>query len=362
MLAKILESSALLYIDQLFAVLPYRPDFPRTTQGRHELTLNLMETCEKRAVALFFALQCLLPLPLIAIYVTAVCDMSLFLLVFLRPVVDGSLFGRKTPLSAAHLVYLGIGIHVVQVLHFYHNPALINSPYGFCSNIFTLLITGFTSFHMGLTAALAIAKTVAISFFYRKYLADDFFYCYFTSCSIVLVVLVPVYLETLGRLLAETQAATLRRHMDDLLRASFDATLWCDHRFFVLDHDHKAVELFGALTAETRRGLRGLSLFDLIATDDRPRFKQYIRNLSTSNTSLFHTDLTSDERLSADIYITSSGALGRQDAHLVGIRVSRVATEGVEALEWECLHCYCVNSGPSDGCCVLCGETASSLS
>ncbi len=359
-------------MDQLFAVLPYRPEFPCTQRGIRDLTQALMETCEQRAVALFFALQCLLPLPLVFIYATAVCDMSLFVLVFLRHIVDGSVLGRKKPLSAVHLVYLGICIHVIQVLHFYYNPALINSPYGFCSNIFTLLITGFTSFHMGVTAAVALAKTLAISFCYHKYLSDDFFYCYFTSCSIVLVVLIPVYLETLGRLIAETQAATLRRHMSDLLRASFDATLWCDHRFAILDHDEKAYELFKGLAHQgftwlgvqpdechVDKGLRSLCLFDLIAVDDRPRFKQYIRNLSSSTTaSLFHTDLISDERLKADIYITSSGALGRETAHLVGIRVNRVVADSEVAEDWECRHCYCVNSGSTEAECVLCGETS----
>lgn len=357
MLSRLLESTAFLYVDQLFTVIPDRPDFPRSKQTRKELVALLMHTCEKRAVALFFALQCLLPLPLIAIYVTALCDMSLFLLVFLRPVVDGSLFG-KGPLSAVNLVYLGVCIHIVQVFHFYHNPALINSPYGFCSNIFTLLITGFTSFHMGLTASVAIFKTFAISFFYRKYLADDFFYCYYTSCSIVLVVLIPVYLETLGRLLAESQTATLRRHMDDLVRASFDATIWCDSRFFVLDRDEKAKELFTSLPCISGTS-GGLSLFELISIDDRPRFKTYIRNLA-SNTSLFHTDLAFDIPLPADIYITSSGALGRQDGHLVGIRISRHDIKESDTLsEWECSFCHCMNSSSADDLCVLCGETHS---
>ena len=154
--------------------------------------------------------------------------------------------------------------------------------------------------------------------------------------------------------------------MDDLLRASFDATIWCDTRFFILDCDEKAKELFASLIPETRvkRGLRSLSLFDLIATDDRPRFKQYIRHLST-NASLFHTDLTCDQKLCADIYITCSGALARQGAHLVGIRISRSTVQDSTALsqtadfDWECSYCHCVNNSPNDSPCILCGETPS---
>jgi len=368
----IIENSSIWHIESLFHFMPYPLELPKHSKAKKQIILKLCDTCERRAVALFSALQFLLPIPLIAIYMTTICDMSLFLLIFMRHFVDGSVSSLLTgsvakPMSANGLVILGILLHVVQVAHFYTKPALVSSPYGFCSNIFVLLITGFTSYSIWVTLLVCLAKNFLITVLYLSLQVSltevqlEYFYTYWSSCGIVLCVLYPIYFETLGRITAEEQASAYKTHMDDLLRASFDACVWVDSALRIAETEPKLDCLF------SRKMLRR-SLLDHVAASDRVRFEGYMSDtIRRGSTSLFHTSFvtSASEMFHADVYITSSQACywlgkGEYHQHLLGIRASGlIKMDSAATNSWECQECHCMNhSDPVTQACVLCGSTA----
>jgi hypothetical protein len=367
-----IENSSIWHIESLFNVMPYPLELPRHSRAKRHIINKLCDTCERRAVALFSALQFLLPIPLIAIYMTTICDMSLFLLIFMRHFVDGSVTGifsgfSAKPMSANGLVLLGILLHVVQVAHFYSKPELVSSPYGFCSNIFVLLITGFTSYSIWVTLVVCLAKNFLITVLYLSLQVSlteiqlEYFYTYWSSCGIVLCVLYPMHFETIGRITAEEQASAYKTHMDDLLRASFDACAWVDSALRIAETEPKLDCLFN-------RKMVKRSLLDHVAASDRVRLEAYMADtVRRGSTSLFHTSFvtSASEMFHADVYITSSQVsywLGRGEyhQHLLGIRASGpVKMEAVATTSWECPECHCMNqSDPSTQSCVLCGSTA----
>ena len=366
-----IENSSLWHIESLFRVMPSPIELPKHSRARQQIVLKLCDTCERRAVALFSGLQYLLPIPLVAIYMTTICDMSLFLLIFMRHVVDGSissLFTRAEPkpMSANLLVILGILLHVVQIAHFYTKPALVSSPYGYCSNIFVLLITGFTSYSIWITLIVCLAKNYLITVLYLSLNASltelqlEYFYTYWSSCGIVLCVLYPMHFETLGRITAEEHASAYKTHMDDLLRASFDACAWVDSALRVAETEPKLDCLFN-------RKMYRRSLLDHVRGSDRARFEDYMADtIRRGSTSLCHTSFvtSSSEVFDADVYITSSNATywlgkGAHHQHLLGIRASvPIKVESTSGSScWECPECHCMNQSDqfSQGC-VLCGS------
>ena len=356
-----LDLSSLFWVENLFSIMPYKIALPSHSRARGEIVSKLKDTCERRAVAIFGSLQCLLPIPLIAIAKTSTaCDMSLFVLIFARHLVDGSLsccLSRRSReesisprssvsgsvcepdlpsstdsdgrMSATGLLILGFALHVIQAVHFYCNPVLLTSPYGFCSNIFVLLVTGFTSYSVWVTVAVCVLKNASITALFLSH-ADSFshthrasthteyFYAYWSSCAIVLTVVFPTFLETVGRITAEAQAAAYKAHIDDLLRASFDACVWVDSGLRVAEKEPRLDFLFG-------RSMLGRSL--LAHVEDRQRFESYMsESLRSGSTALFHTSFLGAELFQADVYVTARSVacwLGRQASHqhLVGVRV-----------------------------------------
>jgi len=301
------------------------------------------------------------------------------------------------------LTIFGVFIHVFQFFHFVNRSILISSPYGFCSNIFVFLITGFTSYSFWCTVVLCIAKNFCISMLYltlQPSLNDteiEYFYAYWCSCAIVLTVLTPVHLETVGRIIAEGQATTFKKHMNDLLRASFDACVWVDDKLRVMEAEPKLDLMF-------MRGMKRESLLDYVKQPESAKFEQNVTNsIENKSTSLHHVTFCTkaDDQsncFDVDLYITSKLSYWSRDGqhHLVGIRIrnstsieavppsSRAASTVPSLCEspkitpkiltdsppsparsdaapssWECPECHCVNFDPSEErYCILCGFKA----
>ena len=390
--------------------MPYKMELPRHPTARRQVVNELCETCEKRALALFKALTWLLPAPLLALYVTATCDGTLLLLMIARFLVDGEMpwykwFDdrtlvhsrptRRSKISANGLVLFGIFIHVFQFFHFYTRTILISSPYGFCSNIFVFLVTGFTSYSFWVTVFLCIMKNFCISLLYltlQPSLTDteiEYFYAYWCSCAIVLTVVTPVNLETIARITAEGQASTYKKHMNDLLRASFDACVWVDDKLRVVEAEPKLDLMF-------MRSMKRRSLLEFVKKPESARFESNVTNsIENHSTSLHHVTFgTSDLHcFDVDLYITSKLSYWLRDGqhHLVGIRIrnpppevhksapSTVATTSTTVHDdssssvedaggkasidgpksWECAECHCVNflaaTADVSRYCILCG-------
>ena len=431
-----LDYSSLLGMEWLFAIMPYRIVLPSHPRARHDIVEKHKDTCERRAVALFGSLQLLLPVPLMAIATTTVsCDMSLFILIFARHLVDGSLIrlfltlkpvcesdsprwseqqgDRPTypRMPASVLLLFGSILHAIQFWHFYTCPNLIASPYGFCSNIFLLLITSFTSYSIWVATAVCVLKNASITWLFINCLGInsaspshpiEYFYAYWSSCAIVLVVVFPMYLETVGRITAELQAKAYKTHMHDLLRAVFDACVWVDSALRVQEEDAKLDCLF-------QRPMKRRSLLQHVAEKDRSRFEAYVGEAIRSGaTGLCHAGFVCESMpFEADVYITSRQVgwwLGQTDTqqHLLGFRVveAEIGTEkwvsspqsfgrsavqeaamdrqggrsmGVEGvfpglnpyapsesvleerLQMECPECKCTNTGMTEVC-ILCGS------
>ena len=412
-----IERTCLWQLEELFNLMPYKMELPRHPIARRQIVSELSETCEKRALALFKALTWLLPAPLLALYVTATCDGTLLLLMVARLLVDGempwyqwwtpagsavsrALSGeqqsrgtRRSKVSAQGLVLFGIFIHVFQFFHFYTRTMLISSPYGFCSNIFVFLVTGFTSYSYWVTVALCIIKNFCISLLYltlQPSLTDteiEYFYAYWCSCAIVLTVLTPVNLETIARITAEGQASTYKKHMNDLLRASFDACVWVDDKLRVVEAEPKLDLMF-------MRSMKRRSLLEFVKKPESDRFElNVVNSIENHSTSLHHVTFgTSDLHcFDVDLYITSKLSYWLRDGqhHLVGIRIrtphvetslkatpvsstatTTIADDSSSSIEnhspepvkqWECPECHCVNflslavTEPSSRACILCG-------
>lgn len=416
------EETCLWQLEALFNLMPYKMELPRHPSGRRQVVQELCETCEKRALALFKALTWLLPAPLVALYVTATADGTLILVMLARFLVDGDMpwfkwFGapdgkvrstrtrsvsidklpssttRRSRVSANGLVLFGIFIHVFQFFHFYNRTILISSPYGFCSNIFVFLVTGFTSYSFWATVLLCVTKNFCISLLYltlQPSLTDteiEYFHAYWCSCAIILTVVTPVNLETIARITAEGQAKTYKKHMNDLLRASFDACVWVDDKLRVMEAEPKLDLMF-------MRSMKKRSLLEFVKQPECTRFAQNVTNsIENHSTSLHHvTFATSDlNHLDVDLYITSKLSYWLRDGqhHLVGIRIrscpsspqeihkappSTAATSEEESAaslaeedmsrspperpkQWECPECHCVNflTASADSLCILCG-------
>ena len=400
----LVEKTCLWQLETLFNLMPYRMELPRHIIARRQVVQELCETCEKRALALFKALTWLLPAPLLALYITATCDGTLLLLMVARLLVDGDMpwfkwyeshvtstktvcSTRRSRISANGLVLFGVFIHVFQFFHFYTRTILISSPYGFCSNIFVFLVTGFTSYSFWATVLLCVAKSFCISLLYltlQPSLTDteiEYFYAYWCSCAIVLTVLTPVQLETIARITAEGQATTYKKHMNDLLRASFDACVWVDNKLRVMEAEPKLDLMF-------MRSMKRRSLLEFVKQPDSARFEQNVVNsIENHSTSLHHVTFgTSDLHcFDVDLYITSKLSFWLRDGqhHLVGIRlrgnqpeVARVTppttvsdepadtndptwTPQKDPESWECPECHCVNflapAVAGETLCILCG-------
>lgn len=389
----LVEKTCLWQLEVLFKLMPYRMELPRHPNARRRICQELCETCEMRALALFKALTWLLPAPLLALYVTATCDGTLLLLMVARLVVDGDMpwfrwyeshvtstkavdSTRRSRISANGLVLFGAFIHVFQFFHFYTRTILISSPYGFCSNIFVFLVTGFTSYSYWATVLLCVAKSFCISLLYltlQPSLTDteiEYFYAYWCSCAIVLTVLTPVQLETIARITAEGQASTYKKHMNDLLRASFDACVWVDDKLRVVEAEPKLDLMF-------MRSMKRRSLLEFVKQPDSARFEQNVLNsIENHSTSLHHVTFgTSDlHSFDVDLYITSKLSYWLRDGqhHLVGIRLHTstpapeeppepipITPPQKDAESWECPECHCVNflspTVPGEALCILCG-------
>jgi hypothetical protein len=392
----LVERTCLWQLETLFNLMPYRMELPRHPNARRQVVQELCETCEKRALALFKALTWLLPAPLLALYVTATCDGTLLLLMVARFVVDGEMpwfkwyetnitstkavdNTRRSRISANGLVLFGAFIHVFQFFHFYTRTILISSPYGFCSNIFVFLVTGFTSYSFWATVLLCVFKSFCISLLYltlQPSLTDteiEYFYAYWCSCAIVLTVLTPVQLETIARITAEGQATTYEKHMNDLLRASFDACVWVDDKLRVVEAEPKLDLMF-------MRSMKRRSLLEFVKQPDCARFEQNVLNsIENHSTSLHHVTFgTSDLHcFDVDLYITSKLSYWLRDGqhHLVGIRLRSAPHATPEPIEapsttsttpqkevsesWECPECHCVNflsaAAAGESLCILCG-------
>jgi hypothetical protein len=403
----LIEETCLWQLETLFNLMPYRMELPRHPSARRQVVQELCETCEKRALALFKALTWLLPAPLLALYVTATCDGTLLILMVARLLVDGEMPWfkwyeakflqaktghptRRSRVSANGLVLFGILIHIFQFIHFYNRTILISSPYGFCSNIFVFLVTGFITYSFWGTVLLCVAKSFCISILYltlQPSLTDteiEYFYAYWCSCAIVLTVLTPVQLETIARITAEGQATTYKKHMNDLLRASFDACVWVDDKLRVVEAEPKLDLMF-------MRSMKRRSLLEFVKLPDCAKFEQNVLNsIENHSTSLHHVTFgTSDLHcFDVDLYITSKLSYWLRDGqhHLVGIRlrsaqqeVTRVVTPPTPLVaptedssdpgpvstpqkdpeSWECPECHCVNFlsplVPGESLCILCG-------
>ena len=417
-----LEETCLWQAEALFRLMPYRMELPRHSSARSQVVSELCETCERRALALFKALTWLLPAPLLALYVTSTVDGTLFILMVARFLVDADMPWYKSPsvsnqsrargmstdkplkeskptrskLSANGLTIFGVFIHVFQSFHFVNRSILISSPYGFCSNIFVFLITGFTSYSFWCTVVLCIVKNFCISMLYltlQPSLNDteiEYFYAYWCSCAIVLTVLTPVHLETVGRIIAEGQATTFKKHMNDLLRASFDACVWVDDKLRVMEAEPKLDLMF-------MRGMKRESLLDYVKQPESAKFEQNVTNsIENKSTSLHHvtfcTNTDQSNCFDVDLYITSKLSYWSRDGqhHLVGIRLRnstsietttstpcespkitpKVVTDcppspapsDTSPSSWECPECHCVNFDPSEErYCILCGFKASTV-
>lgn len=398
-----IEATCLWQSEQLASLMPYKMEIPRHPSARVQIVNELCDTCERRALTLFKALTWLLPGPLMALYVTATCDGTLILLTIARFLVDGDmpwynrgkcpsltrtmsgdkvmippsrLSSRRSKLSANGLVLFGVFIHVFQFLHFYNRTLLISSPYGFCSNIFVFLVTGFTSYSFWCTVVVCIVKNFLISILYltlQPSLNENeiaYFYAYWCSCAIVLTVLTPVYLETIGRIIAEGQAITYKKHMNDLLRASFDACVWVDNKLCVVEAEPK-LDLMFMQTMKQR------SLMEFVKQPECDKFEMHVTaSIENHSTSLHHvTFATSDiHSFDVDLYITSKLSYWLRDGqhHLVGIRIrnpppetqtlKNSATKASHSDDsWECPECHCVNfeavSLAEPKYCILCGFT-----
>jgi hypothetical protein len=412
-----LERTCLWQLDVLFKVMPYKMDLPRHPNARSHVIDELCLTCERRALAIFQALVWLLPLPLMAVYLTATCDATLIILMMGRLLVSDTckqyLFSRTSGQSkksdgggspksskvrrsvsvddliphasfssprsrsvANCLALFGIFIHVFQFVHFFNRTTLVSSPYGFCSNIFVFLVTGFISHSFWCTVVLCIAKSFLISLMYLAVYPSlndmeiGYFYGYWCSCAIVLTVLTPVHLETVGRIIAEGQATTFKKHMNDLLRASFDACVWVDDKMVVIDADPKLDSMFG-------RSMKHTSLLEFVKIPESAQFETNVNNsIENQATSLHHVTFSTDDqntvestRFDVDLYITSKLSYwSREDQHhLVGIRLRPNAIEPVAPApdyiapdssprsSWECPECHCVNFSKDSDNCILCG-------
>ena len=408
-ITQFLEDTCLWQAEALFRLMPYRMELPRHSSARAQVVSELCETCERRALALFKALTWLLPAPLLALYVTSTVDGTLFILMVARFLVDSEMpwynysstsqpkrtrgmstdkplretNSSRSKLSANGLTIFGVFIHVFQFFHFVNRSILISSPYGFCSNIFVFLITGFTSYSFWSTVVLCIVKNFCISMLYltlQPSLNDteiEYFYAYWCSCAIVLTVLTPVHLETVGRIMAEGQATTFKKHMNDLLRASFDACVWVDDKLRVMEAEPKLDLMF-------MRGMKRESLLDYVKQPESTKFEQNVTNsIENKSTSLHHVTFNSGDpptSFDVDLYITSKLSYWSRDGqhHLVGIRlrnattIETVAPRSAVLLEspkipetptsWECPECHCVNFDPSEErYCILCGFRADTV-
>lgn len=410
-----IEETCLWQLEALFNLMPYKMELPRHPSGRRQVVKELCETCEKRALALFKALTWLLPAPLLALYVTATADGTLILVMLARFLVDGEMpwfkwFSsgvkergsrarsvsidklpsaptRRSKVSANGLVLFGIFIHVFQFFHFFNRTILISSPYGFCSNIFVFLVTGFTSYNFWATVVLCVTKNFCISLLYltlQPSLTEteiEYFYAYWCSCAIILTVVTPVNLETIARITAEGQAKTYKKHMNDLLRASFDACVWVDDKLRVMEAEPKLDLMF-------MRSMKRRSLLEFVKQPECSKFAQNVTNsIENHSTSLHHVTFGAADlhQLDVDLYITSKLSYWLRDGqhHLVGIRIRSstqqevvpwtkwTTTSTCEAdspetkttpdrppQQWECPECHCVNFSSqtnSDPLCILCG-------
>jgi hypothetical protein len=415
----VIEKTCLWQLEAFFNLMPYKMELPRHPVARQQVVSELCATCEKRALALFKALTWLLPLPLLALYVTATADGTLLLLMMARFLVDGDMpwyrwFSmtqaiprspstdgklppetRRSKVSANGLVLFGIFLHVFQFFHFYTRSYLIWSPYGFCSNIFVFLVTGFTSYSFWVTVTLCIMKNFCISVLYltlQPTLTDteiEYFYAYWCSCAIILTVVTPVNLETVARITAEGQATTYKKHMNDLLRASFDACVWVDDKLRVMETEPKLDLMF-------MRSMKRKSLLEFVKQPEISRFKQNVTNsIENHSTSLHHVTFGTSELhcFDVDLYITSKLSYWLRDDqhHLVGIRIRTPPPEDPKSItshsttptlvdevtsdciedsvcrsppprdgprQWECPECHCVNflsAADQSQSCILCG-------
>jgi len=413
------EGTCLWQLEALFNLMPYKMELPRHPSGRRQVVQELCETCEKRALALFKALTWLLPAPLLALYVTATADGTLIIVMLARFIVDAEMPWfkwfpaeprpkaaartrslsidklqspptRRSRVSANGLVLFGIFIHVFQFFHFFNRTILISSPYGFCSNIFVFLVTGFTSYNFWATVLLCVTKNFCISLLYltlQPSLTDteiEYFYAYWCSCAIILTVVTPVNLETIARITAEGQAKTYKKHMNDLLRASFDACVWVDDKLRVMEAEPKLDLMF-------MRSMKMRSLLEFVKQPECSKFEQNVTNsIENHSTSLHHVTFGASDLhlLDVDLYITSKLSYWLRDGqhHLVGIRIRNTPQEIQKSTnppstaptcdedspaeertppanrvqQWECPECHCVNFLASaspcvDSCCILCG-------
>ncbi|EER09643.1 hypothetical protein Pmar_PMAR008782 [Perkinsus marinus ATCC 50983] len=221
----------------------------------------------------------------------------------------------------------------------------------------------------------SIAQIAELDTIHQEYIS-----AYWCSCAIVLAVLTPVHLETIARIVAEREADSYKSHMHDLLRASFDATIWVDNDLRVVgDSDPRLDYVF--LTP-----MCGKSLLDFVEDEsERERFEAYAaKSRASRSTTLFHaTFRTAAEEgcrnFDADVYMTSKYSLWLQagQQHLIGLRLRDNRSEpgspkqgnvsnflsGISG-QWECPECRCVNFDNVDTC-ILCerprGELLGSL-
>ncbi|EER06829.1 hypothetical protein Pmar_PMAR002198 [Perkinsus marinus ATCC 50983] len=391
-LSTTLDRASLWRIDTLQRVMPFiERDIPLVPEALQHIASELRSTCERRAVILYRALSWLLPPFLFVLYWFANCDKSVFVLIFVRPIVDGWLapyIGTKpkrlgdSALTAQELVIFGIGLHVIQLIYLYHTVSILSSPYGFCSNIFLFLVTGFTSYSYWVTIVLCILKNAIISIISITQLPvldtihQEYISAYWCSCAIVLAVLTPVHLETIARIVAEREADSYKSHMHDLLRASFDATIWVDNDLRVVgDSDPRLDYVF--LTP-----MCGNSLLDFVEDEtERERFEAYAaKSMASRSTTLFHaTFRTAAEEgcrnFDADVYMTSKYSLWLQagQQHLIGLRLRDNRSEPGSpkqasaahfldglSVQWECSECRCVNFDKADTC-ILCERSRDQL-
>ena len=207
----------------------------------------------------------------------------------------------------------------------------------------------------------------------------EYFYAYWCSCAIVLTVLTPVHLETVGRIIAEGQASTYKKHMNDLLRASFDACVWVDDKLCVVEAEPKLDLMF-------MRSMKRRSLMEFVKQPESSKFEMNVTaSIENHSTSLHHVTFATSEVhcFDVDLYITSKLSYWLRDGqhHLVGIRirnpppevhVPRALPAPIPAVSsspkhaaqhdddsWECPECHCVNfesvSPDAPKYCILCG-------
>ena len=201
-----------------------------------------------------------------------------------------------------------------------------------------------------------------------------YFYAYWCSCAIVLTVITPVHLETIGRIVAEGQAGTYKKHMNDLLRASFDACVWVDDKLCVVEAEPKLDLMF-------MRSMKNQSLLEFVECGGHQFEKNVTTSIENHSTSLHHVTFSNTvDSFDVDLYITSKLSYWLRDGHhhLVGLRM-RVPPQTQEIRKepattpepkeqsnnpghsWECAECHCVNfesvslSKPMH--CILCGFT-----